>query len=79
MEQPKMTAPLNIVFYCSFRFYRDFFAGPITSNKGFEEWADFLDDATMTTAILDRLIHHCEIISLSGDSYRLSHRKSITR
>ena len=28
MEQPKMTAPLNIVFYCSFRFYRDFFAGP---------------------------------------------------
>ena len=28
---------------------------------------------------LDRLIHHCEIISMSGDSYRLSHRKSITR
>ena len=36
-------------------------------------------DATITTAILDRLIHHCEIISMSGDSYRLSHRKSITR
>ncbi|MGN0600740.1 MAG: ATP-binding protein [Oscillospiraceae bacterium] len=30
-------------------------------------------------AILDRLIHHCEIIFMSGDSYRLSHRKSITR
>ena len=28
---------------------------------------------------LDRLIHHCEIISMSGDSYRLSHSKSITR
>lgn len=51
----------------------------ITSNKGFNEWADFLGDATITTAILDRLIHHCEIISMSGDSYRLSHRKSITR
>ena len=51
----------------------------ITSNKGFDEWADFLGDATITTAILDRLIHHCEIISMSGDSYRLSHRKSITR
>lgn len=51
----------------------------ITSNKGFDEWADFLGDATITTVILDRLIHHCEIISMSGDSYRLSHRKSITR
>ena len=50
----------------------------ITSNKGFDEWADFLGDATITTAILDRLIHHCEILSMSGDSYRLSHRKSIT-
>lgn len=50
----------------------------ITSNKGFDEWADFLGDATITTAILDRLIHHCEIISMSGNSYRLEHRKSIT-
>lgn len=49
----------------------------ITSNKGFDEWVDFLGDATITTAILDRLIHHCEIISMTGDSYRLSHRKSI--
>lgn len=51
----------------------------ITSNKGFDEWTDFLGDATITTAILDRLIHHCEILSMTGDSYRLSHRKSITR
>ena len=50
----------------------------ITSNKGFDEWADFLGDATITTAILDRLIHHCEIINMTGDSYRLQHRKSIT-
>lgn len=50
----------------------------ITSNKGFDEWVDFLGDVTITTAILDRLIHHCEILSMSGDSYRLSHRKSIT-
>jgi len=50
----------------------------ITSNKGFDEWADFLGDVTITTAILDRLIHHCEIISMSGNSYRLEHRKSIT-
>ena len=50
----------------------------ITSNKGFDEWAEFLGDATITTAILDRLIHHCEIINMTGDSYRLKHRKSIT-
>jgi len=50
----------------------------VTSNKGFDEWADFMGDATITTAILDRLIHHCEIINMTGDSYRLQHRKSIT-
>lgn len=50
----------------------------ITSNKGFDEWADFLGDATITTAILDRLIHHCEILNMTGNSYRLEHRKSIT-
>ena len=50
----------------------------LISNKGFDEWADFLGDATITTAILDRLIHHCEIINMTGNSYRLEHRKSIT-
>lgn len=50
----------------------------ITSNKGFDEWVDFMGDATITTAILDRLIHHCEIINMTGNSYRLEHRKSIT-
>ena len=50
----------------------------ITSNKGFDEWTDFLGDATITTAILDRLIHRCEIINMSGNSYRLEHHQSIT-
>jgi DNA replication protein DnaC len=50
----------------------------ITSNKGFDEWVEFLGDATITTAILDRLIHHCEIINMTGNSYRLEHRKTIT-
>ena len=50
----------------------------ITSNKGFDEWADFLGDATITTAILGRLIHHCEIINMTGNSYRLEHHRSIT-
>ena len=50
----------------------------ITSNKGFDEWVDFLGDATITTAILDRLIHRCEIINMSGSNYRLEHHQSIT-
>ncbi len=49
----------------------------ITSNKGFDEWPEFLGDATITTAILDRLVHHCEILNMTGNSYRLEHRKSI--
>ena len=58
----------------------DFSVSPyiITSNKGFDEWADFLGDATITTAILDRLIHRCEIINMTGNSYRLEHHQSIT-
>lgn len=50
----------------------------IASNKGFDKWADFLGDATITAAILDRLIHRCEIINMSGNSYRLEHHQSIT-
>lgn len=49
----------------------------ITSNKGFEEWAEFLGDTAITTAILDRLIHSSEIFNMNGDSYRVSHRNSI--
>jgi len=49
----------------------------ITSNKGFKEWIDFLGDATITTAILDRLVHKSEIFNLTGDSYRMKHRETI--
>ena len=49
----------------------------ITSNKGFNEWAGFLGDEVITTAILDRLVYRCEIFNMSGDGYRLKHRKTI--
>lgn len=48
----------------------------ITTNKGFEEWAEFLDDAALATAILDRLSYRCDRIQISGKSYRLENRKS---
>ena len=51
----------------------------ITSNKGFEEWAELLQDPVITTAILDQLTHHSEIFNMTGDSYRLKHRDTILR
>ena len=47
----------------------------ITTNKEFEEWAEFLDDAVLATAILDRLSYRCDRIQMSGKSYRLENRK----
>jgi DNA replication protein DnaC len=49
----------------------------VTSNKGFDDWADFLGDAVIATAILDRLIFKCEIFNLTGDGYRIKHRQTI--
>lgn len=47
----------------------------VTSNKGFDSWAELLGDEVMTTALLDRLMHHARIFSLTGESYRISSRK----
>jgi DNA replication protein DnaC len=46
----------------------------ITSNRSFNEWGKVFLDQTLTTAILDRLIHHCHNIVIKGESYRLKHR-----
>jgi DNA replication protein DnaC len=49
----------------------------ITTNKMPTEWAKLLDDEVLATALLDRLLYHCEVINLSGKSYRLNNRKTI--
>lgn len=50
----------------------------ITSNKGPEEWGELLGDAAITTAILDRIVHKCEVVNFfDDDSYRIKHRQSI--
>ena len=49
----------------------------ITSNKGFDEWAEMMGDEVMTTAMLDRLLHHVRIFSINGDSYRVREQHSI--
>ena len=44
----------------------------ITTNTVYKQWARIFDnDATLTTAILDRLVHHCETITIEGKSYRM--------
>ncbi|MCR2043438.1 IS21-like element helper ATPase IstB [Anaerosalibacter massiliensis] len=48
----------------------------ITSNKGFGDWNELLGDPALTTAILDRLTFKCELFNMTGQSYRLTHRKS---
>ena len=50
----------------------------ITSNKGPEDWGELLGDPAITTAILDRLVHKCEIINIHDkESYRMKHRQRI--
>lgn len=45
-----------------------------TTNKNFGEWADIFQDNTISAAILDRILHHSNIIKIVGDSYRLKER-----
>lgn len=47
----------------------------ITSNKSFSEWERLFDDPVIATAILDRLLHHCHVVNIKGNSYRLKEYK----
>jgi DNA replication protein DnaC len=49
----------------------------ITSNKSFTEWGGVLGDEVLATAILDRLLHHCDVININGPSYRLKDRLTL--
>jgi len=49
----------------------------VTSNKPFKSWAEiFHNDAAVTSAILDRLLHHSEVVVIAGKSYRMKNRES---
>jgi DNA replication protein DnaC len=44
------------------------------SNKPFGRWGEVFGDVTVAAAMIDRLVHHAEVVSLKGDSYRLKDR-----
>jgi DNA replication protein len=46
----------------------------LTSNISFAEWGGLLGDDVLATALLDRLLHHAEVISINGRSYRMRQR-----
>jgi DNA replication protein DnaC len=47
----------------------------LTSNTSFSAWGELLGDEILATALLDRLLHHAEVISIQGRSYRMKDRR----
>ena len=67
-----------------FQFFADRYengATIISSNLEFADWTKFMNDATMTSALLDRITHHSHILTLNGESYRFkqSMKKKISK
>ncbi|MFE2691356.1 IS21-like element helper ATPase IstB [Streptomyces mirabilis] len=71
--QPLERAEANLVFQVISKRYEK---GSVilTSNKSFSEWGQVFGDEVLATAILDRLLHHCEVVAINGNSYRLKNR-----
>jgi len=49
----------------------------VTTNKSPKQWAETLEDEVLATALLDRILYHCEAVKLNGNSYRMENRKTI--
>lgn len=51
----------------------------LTSNKSFEEWGEIFGDEVMAAALIDRLLHHCHIVNIRGNSYRMRQHSELWR
>lgn len=70
---PLSRADANLVFQIISRRYETA-STIITSNKSFAEWGTIFTDDVLATAILDRYLHHCEVITINGPSWRLKNK-----
>ena len=43
----------------------------LTTNRGIADWGHIFEDTTVATAVLDRLLHHASVLSVTGDSHRM--------
>ncbi len=51
----------------------------LTSNTGFEDWGEIFGDDVMASALIDRLVHHCHIVNIRGNSYRMRQHGELPR
>jgi len=49
----------------------------LTSNKPFDEWGEIFGDEMMAAALIDRLVHHCHIVNIRGNSYRMREHRDL--
>jgi DNA replication protein DnaC len=75
---PVARSEANMVFQLVSRRYE---RGSIicTSNKAFGEWGTVFGDDVLAAAILDRLLHHCNVVSINGPSYPLKDHLAVTK
>ena len=51
----------------------------LTSNTSFSEWGALFNNEVLATALLDRLLHHAEVITINGQSYRMKDRLALSK
>ena len=49
----------------------------LTRNKSYEEWGDVFGGEAMAAVLIDRLVHHCHIVNIRGNSYRMREHRAL--